>query len=77
MPAIPSLSIFVRPLPSPRGLPFMILPSAGAPGQIKVEGAACCGSVQALPLPLRFRGCARTPAPAAPGGMAAGAADPD
>jgi len=28
----------------PPGLPFLILPSAGAPGEIKDEGAACGGS---------------------------------
>ena len=43
----PSATHFCPPPAVPPGLAFMILPSAGAPGQTKAEGAASCGSVWA------------------------------
>jgi len=63
---------FCPPPAVPPGLAFLILPSAGAPGETKVEGAACCGSVCARP----FRcapGPAQTLTPAARGEWRAGA----
>ncbi len=66
----PSLRCPFCPPPAvPPGLPFLILPSAGAPGEIKDEGAACWGSPSLGPS-AALQGLRSGCRPSGQGGMA-------